>query len=38
MRAGAISVAVRIGKKAGDLILYATAQGLKTASVKITIE
>ena len=38
MRAGAISVAVKAGKKAGDLILYATAQGLKTASIKITLE
>ena len=38
MRAGAISVAVKVGKKAGDLILYATAQGLKTASIQITVE
>ncbi len=37
MRAGAVSVAVRVGQKTGDLVLYAHADGLTSASIKVQI-
>jgi hypothetical protein len=38
MRAGTISIAVRVGQKAGDLVLYAHADGLDAASIKLQIK
>lgn len=37
MRAGAISIAVRVGKKSGDLTLYAHADGLSSAAAKVQL-
>ncbi len=38
MRAGAISVAVRVGQTPGELTLYARADGLQAASIRLTVQ